>query len=193
MSSVSEKKNFNQRLPPNLDFTSTEGCFKQFSDFEIVCIDQNENGKNIETTLYCNKIVLYMRSEYYRRMFSGSFVESQGRVKVTDVSCKTMTKVLNYLYTGNINKEAIDVDVMYAADKYEIEHLHAISELTLGERLDVETVFGIALVAHHCGSKPFNEFVHSFLCKNWRAIKEDKRSQMFLNNPVFMREILNQL
>ena len=190
---VSEMRNFNRLLHQNLDFTSNNGFLKQFSDFEIIGIDQNENGENIETTLYCNRIVLYIGSEYYRRMFSGNFVESQGRVKVTDVSCKTMIKVLQYLYTGNINKAEIDVDVMYAADKYEMKHLHAVSEFILGENLDVNNVFDIALVANHCGSNNFKGCVNRFLCKKWKKIKVDKRSQMFLNNPVYMKEILNQL
>ena len=189
---VIEKNNSKGLLQQRLDFTSNDGYVKQFSDFEIICIDQNENGENIETTLFCNKIVLSMGSEYYRRMFSGSFVESQGRVKVTDVSCKTMVKVLHYLYTGNANKAGIDVDVMYAADKYEMEHLHAISELVLGEKLDTDTVFDIALVASHCGSNIFKGCVNTFLFENWKEIKKDKRSEMFLNNPSYMREILNQ-
>ena len=126
-------------------------------------------------------------------MFSGGFVEDQGRVKVTDVSSQTMVKILQYLYTGSINKPQIDVDVMYASDKYEMQHLHAFSEFALGEKLNVETVFDIATAAYMCGSSCFRDYVNSFLCQHWKDIKKDERSQMFLKNPVYLREILNQL
>ena len=92
-----EKKHLNRLSQQQQDFTSADGSLKQFSDFEIVCIDQNPNGENIETTLYCSKVILYLGSEYYRRMFSGGFVEDHGRVKVTDVSSQTMVKILQYL------------------------------------------------------------------------------------------------
>ena len=188
-----EKKHLNRLSQQPEDFTSADGSLKQFSDFEIVCIDQNPNGENIETTLYCSKVILYLGSEYYRRMFSGGFVEDHGRVKVTDVSSQTMVKILQYLYTGSINKPQIDVDVMYASDKYEMQHLHAFCEFALGEKLNVETVFDIATAAYRCGSSCFRDYVNSFLCQHWKDIKKDERSQMFFKNPVYLRKILNQL
>ena len=134
---VQEKKNFDKLILQQSEFTSTGTLIKEFSDFEILCMDKTNDGEDVETKLYCHKIVLYLGSEYYRRMFSGNFQERQGKVKVTDVSSKTMAKALQYLYTGNIDKEEIDVEVMYAADKYEIRHLFAFSELVLGEKLNL--------------------------------------------------------
>ena len=136
-----------------LDFAVKDGCFKQLSDFEIVCVDQSENKETFETILYCHKIILSLGAAYYRKMFSGQFVEGNGKVVVTDVSSSTMTKVLRYIYTGYIPETEIDLDVLYAADKYEMEQLQAICESKLQENLNIDNVFDISLAANNCGSK----------------------------------------
>lgn len=190
---LQETKNRDKFMLQQFEFTSSGSLIKELSDFDIICMDTKNDGEDIETKLYCHKIVLYLGSEYYRRMFSGSYQENLGSVKVTDISSKTMAKVLQYLYTGNLNKEDIDVEVMYAADKYEIRHLHALAELALGEKLCSESVFEIATAANSCGSDAFKNYVSSFLFKHWKQIKCDEQSQMFLNNPSIIKEILDKL
>ena len=193
LADVSKSTKFNQFFHQELNFEEKDGCFNQLSDFEIVCVDQTENDETIETTLYCHKIVLCLGSEYYRKMFSGNFVESKGKVMITDVSRSTMTKLLLYIYTGYIQDGDIDVDVLYAADKYEMEQLKAYSESKLLEKLNIDNVFDISLAANNCGSQNFKELVLRFLCKNWKKICEDSRSKIFSNDPVILREILNQM
>ena len=126
-------------------------------------------------------------------MFSGHFVEGNGKAVVTDVSSSTMIKVLLYIYTGYIQDAEIDVYVLYAADKYEMKQLRAFSESKLQERLNIDNVFDIALAANICGTQNFKELVFRFLCKNWKKISQDSRSQIFSNNPVILREILDQM
>ena len=119
---------FNRTLYHELNFTTNNGCFNQSSDFEIVCVDQKENRETFDTTLYCHKIVLCLGSEYYQKMFSEDFIECNGKVVVTDVSSSTMIKVLQYLYVGDMNEADVDIDLIYAADKYQIAKLQAFSE-----------------------------------------------------------------
>ena len=188
-----QNSNFNRALHHELNFTATNGCFNQSSDFEIVCVDQTENKEKFETTLYCHRIVLCLGSEYYQKMLSSNFIECNGKVVVTDVSSSTMIKVLQYLYVGDISESDADIDLLYAADKYEIAKLQAFSESIILKRLNIETVFDVALAANNCGSKNFKDCVSRFLCKHWKNIREDKRSQMFLNNAEILREILNQM
>ena len=126
-------------------------------------------------------------------MLSSNFIECNGKVVVTDVSSSTMIKVLQYLYFNDVNEADVDINLLYAADKYEISKLQAFSESIILKRLNIETVFDIALAANNCGSKNFKDCVSRFLCKHWKKIREDKRSRMFLNNAVILSEILNQL
>ena len=189
----SERKTFGRCIDKNFDFISNEGFFKQTSDFEIFCVDQGNNGESSEVTLHCHKIVLYLGSEYYRKMLSNNFVESKGKVVVTDTASTTMIKVLQYLYTGDIDKSLIDVDLLYASEKYDVEHLPELCESVLAENLNIENVFDIVLAANDCGSKNFQEYVYSFLGKHWKKIREDKRSQIFLSKPEVLMQILNQM
>jgi len=189
----SEKKSFGRCIDEYFDFTSNEGYLKQISDFEIICVDQGNNGESSEVSLYCHKIVLYLGSEYYRKMLSNNFVESEGKVVVTDIASSTMIKVLQYLYTGDLEKSVIDVDLFYASDKYGVEHLPELCESELAKNLNIENVFDIVLAANTCGSKNFKEHVFSFLGKHWKEIREDKRSQIFSNNPDVLMQILNQM
>ena len=53
----------------------------------------------------------------------------------------------------------------------------------LAKNLIIENVFEVVLAANNCGSDSFKECVFSFLGKHWKEIREDKRSQIFLNNP----------
>ena len=122
-----------------------------------------------------------------------NFIECNGKVVVTDVSSSTMIKVLQYLYIGNVNEADVDIDLLYAADKYEIPKLQSFSESIILKRLNIETVFDIALAANDCGSKNFKDCVSRSLCKHWKKIKEDRRSQIFLSNAVILSEILNQM
>merc|ERR1711953_212059 len=104
-----------------------------------------------------------------------------------------MIKVLQYLYTRNIDKSLIDVDLLYASDKYDVEHLPGLCESVLAENLNIENVFDIVSAANDCGSKNFKEYVFSFLGKHWKEIREDKRSEIFLNYPEVLMQILNQM
>ena len=72
-------------------------------------------------------------------------------------------------------------------------HLHALVESKLQEKLNIETVFDLAIAANNCGSKTFQDNISRFLCRNWKKICEDKRCQTFFNNAVMLRDILNQM
>ena len=73
-----------------------------------------------------------------RKMLLGNFKENQGTTTVTDISGYTMAKILQYLYTGQVKKCDIDVKLLLAADKYEMEHLHAVCELEIGTKMTIE-------------------------------------------------------
>ena len=74
---------------------------EQYSDFELVCVKKAENGEQSERRFFCHKVVLSLNSQYYEKMFSGSYSEHVCySVSVTDVSGDTMAKILKYIYTG---------------------------------------------------------------------------------------------
>ena len=136
-----------------------------------------------------HKVVLFLVTNYYKKMFSGNFTESKGKVTVNDVSIKTMQTLLQFLYCGEVKKSDIDIELLLAADKYEVSHLHAICELELGRNITIETSSDIAVVANMCGSKPFKEHVYAFIRKHWKEFSTNDQSKLLSKNSNILREI----
>jgi len=189
---ILSKKVWNQRLLEEFDFKSTKSSLDQFSDFEIVCFDKAEHGDVNEKRFRCHKLVLFLGSKYYQRMFSGNFSEISGTTKVTDVSSDTMAKVLQYIYSGEIGRRDIDIDLLVAADKYEMEHLHAICELELAYGMSIENAQDLSIAANMCGSEQFKHHIYSFVRENWSKIRNTEHSDQIRNNSKILTEILDK-
>jgi len=137
---LASKRTWAERLSDGFACSTKGGDLEQFSDFEILCVDKTDSGDELETHFRCHRLVLFLSSRYFKQMFSGSFSQSQGTTKVTDVSSVTMSKLLNYIYTGNLSTSEINIELLNASDKYQIEPLHALCELELGAKVrKVET------------------------------------------------------
>ena len=189
---VLSKKTWNQSLLEQFNFNSISSNWDKFSDFEIICLERNENGDNNEKIFRVHKIVLSLGSKYYKRMFYGNYTENNGSTKVTDISSVTMAKLLQYIYSGDVNKSDIDADLLLAADKYEIEHLQALCELELGHQISVENASQLSLIANICGSQVFKNHVYSFVREQWNKISKLKESEMLRKHPEILWEILDR-
>jgi hypothetical protein len=105
---------------------------EKFSNIKIVCCNE---------TFFCHKIILASRSDVFATMFNmPSYTENQtGVVQVDDFDAKTMKIVLSYIYGNKINKNDGDIDLLLAADKYNLPGLvqccerSIISELFLND------------------------------------------------------------
>ena len=112
------------------------------SDFKIVC--QGEELK-------CHKLVLSMRSDFFKKMFNNrDYKESnEGIMTTTDFTGKTMKSFLKYLYTDSIDQDEIDHYLLRAAHLYDFKKL--ISECVRGLSMkinddNVEDMLKIALL-----------------------------------------------
>ena len=188
---VLSKKTWNQSLLDDFDFKSKTSDWDKFSDFDIICVEKSENGDTNEKIFRCHKLVLSLGSRYYKRMLSGNYREIDGTARVTDIPIDTMTKLIQYIYSGEINKKEIDVNLLLAADKYEILHLKSLCELELGQRITIENACRMSIVAKMCGSKVFKDHVYSFVREHWPMIIGTKDSEMLQRNPEVLWEILD--
>ena len=190
---VLSKKTWNQYLLEDFDFSFTTSMLDQFSDFEIICEDELESGDKYEKKFRCHKLVLVLGSKYYKKMLLGNFKEKQDKsTTVTDVSSHTMAKVLQYLYTGQVNNSEIDTKLLLAADKYELEHLQAVCELELGRKITIGTASEIVLVADACGSQIFKRYVYDFVWKYWKHMDSSDQAELLNRNPETLAELLNR-
>ena len=141
------------------------------SDFKIVC--QGEELK-------CHKLVLSMRSDFFKKMFNNrDYKESnEGIMTTTDFTGKTMKSFLKYLYTDSIDQDEIDHYLLRAAHLYDFKKL--ISECVRGLSMkinddNVEDMLKIALLLElptllEEAKKKMKE-----KWQNWRECENQKR------------------
>ena len=141
------------------------------SDFKIVC--QGEELK-------CHKLVLSMRSDFFKKMFNNrDYKESnEGIMTTTDFTGKTMKSFLKYLYTDTIDQDEIDHYLLRAAHLYDFKKL--ISECVRGLSMkinddNVEDMLKIALLLElptllEEAKKKMKE-----KWQNWRECENQKR------------------
>ena len=188
---LASKKTWKQCLLDGINFSEKRGNFEQFSDFEIICVEKDNNGEELKTHFRCHKLVLFLGSPYYKHMFSSNFIENQGTSKVTDISSRTMTKLLNYMYSNQLDKSQLDIDLLYASDKYQIETLKMLCELELGSNITIATTPMLAQAAYHCGSTHFKNHVFRFLRKHWKQINCIDELNLIRKNPNLLSEVLD--
>ena len=75
---------------------------------------------------------VFPRSAVLRQMFLSPMEEARtGTVEITDMDSKTLRKLLEFIYTGEVeNMEDLAEELLYAADKYEIMGLVSINCFT---------------------------------------------------------------
>ena len=61
-----------QYIAEHWNLVQTQSKLNEFSDFDIVCVEDQENGEKIEKTFRCHKVVLFLVTNYYKKMFSFS-------------------------------------------------------------------------------------------------------------------------
>jgi len=108
--------------PTFQDLLTDHKIIDETSDFKIVC--QGEELK-------CHKLVLSLRSDFFKKMFNQEYKESnEGFMTTTDFNAQTMKSFLKYLYTDSIDQVEIDYDLLRAAHLYDFKKL--ISECVRG-------------------------------------------------------------
>lgn len=92
--------------------------FPELCDFTLV-IEEDE--------FPCHRSVLCLHSKYFRGMIGGKFMENHSnRSTVKDISSKTFTILLDYIYTGKLELNQLTVEsILEAATRLEFEKVSA--------------------------------------------------------------------
>jgi hypothetical protein len=152
---------------------------KKVTDVKIVC-----NGE----TFKCHKAILAARSDVFAAMFemSGSTEETTGEVKIKDIDAKTMKSFLMYMYQNRVLKQDADMNLLFAADKYNIADLVLLCEESIMSNISDETVLDIAMSSRLLASQEVfeaaKEFIESRPIKSLKSIlaaRSDVFTDMF--------------
>ena len=128
----------------------------------------------------CHKLVLTTRSSVFDHMLSSGMLESQNsEVFLTDISPNTVSDLLSYLYTDNVDNLPSGSkarDLLPVAEKYDLDGLKNLCGEALTQQIDLHTVVDLALL-----SDMYN--VENLRTSTVRYIVENKGT--LLNNPTW--------
>ena len=145
----------------------------EFSDLKILC----------ENKIFpCHKNILCSQSEVFKTMLSNTnMVEaSSGEIKIVDFSAHVMESLLYFLYfdVENLmaNKDKITIDLLLAADKYNIPDLVAICVNHLKANLSKDNVIEIMTKSYKINQNDLFEESQEFVrhCKKNGKVMEMK-------------------
>ena len=192
LNQVKSKKARMRSLLDGLCCPASRQSIERFSDFEVVCLENGASAAPTKRILRCHRLVLSLGCEYFERMFCSNFTENRGIIEVTDVSGDTMAKILQYIYSGDLPISEIDIEVFYAADKYQLEYLKAICEAELGKNITVEEAPELALAANMCGTDAFKCHVYGYIRNNWDKMKATTGAELIAKNAEILSEIMDR-
>ena len=96
----------------------------------------------------CHKLVLSLRSDFFKKMFNQEYKESnEGLMTTTDFNAQTMKSFLKYLYTDSIDQVEIDYDLLRAAHLYDFKKLISECVRGLSVKINVDNVKDILQLA----------------------------------------------
>ena len=140
---------------------------------------------------YCHKLLLSLKSDYFKRVFSSDSSESEDKIHVPDMSSDTMAKLIQFLYTGELDDTKIDIDLLSAANKFQSKDLQSVCELELSKTITMDNASKIAVAADIYGTIDFRKCVFRFVAKHWKEMKQHGRHELLENNAALLCQILD--
>ncbi|XP_017463687.1 PREDICTED: TD and POZ domain-containing protein 4-like, partial [Rhagoletis zephyria] len=108
----------------------------------------------------------------------------EGRVVIKDVSAKVLQLLLAFLYTGLVNLEGdeeLTVELLAAADKYEVDSLKAICSEQLAAGLSAQSMFATLHFAEQYSAPELKSKVVDFIA-NQTSIQEKVKALLDVND-----------
>ncbi|GFQ82183.1 TD and POZ domain-containing protein 5 [Trichonephila clavata] len=127
-----------------------------FTDVELKC------GT---LTIPAHKNILSTRSPVFRAMFSNKMTETRdNEVNITDIDAPVLQAMLTYVYTGQTGNLSYNLagDLLFAADKYELEGLKIVMIEYLKSNVSVENVLQL-LVLGDLHAQDLKDFAMCFI------------------------------
>ena len=149
LSVTSNERGSNQQVP-KCQLVDDIGAL--FGDRNFCDVKLMVNGKNF----HAHKNILAARSSVFAAMFRHEMAEKiNNTVKITDIDHEVFEEVLRYIYMGETSSltDETAIELLIAADKYELNRLKIICEVFMGKNLTKDNVTDILIVADaHCST-----------------------------------------
>ncbi|KAL7298479.1 hypothetical protein TKK_0008263 [Trichogramma kaykai] len=131
---------------------------KSLSDVEL----KSASEKGIPA----HRVVLAAASPVFKAMFSHDMLENKTQsVNITDVDYDVAVEMLRFIYTGSVENDEIPliIELLAAADKYQLEELQNKCEEILSRNLSTKNVVDILKAADKCSMKNLKKNAIEFM------------------------------
>lgn len=148
----------------------------KFSDVKLFIVPKESESTAVEFPAH--KVILAARSPVFAKMFEHDMQESaNNRVKIDDIQPNIFKEVLTYIYTGQVpkfNGKTMVYELLYAADKYQLDHLKSLCERQLISTLNFQNAARIIQFAHLHNAPELKRATLQFISKNAMAVRATK-------------------
>lgn len=126
---------------------------KVVSDFQNMLLDETFTDFQLKTNdgevLKAHKVVLATRSPVFHAMLTKDMQEArEGCANVPDFDSKIMKEILRFIYCHDVGSvDEIARDLIYAAEKYQLDELKKICLASIIKLLSIENVVGALVIS----------------------------------------------
>lgn len=125
-----------------------------------------------QETFHAHKVVLSAASPYFKAMFTGGLKECEmARVKLQGVCPTAMTRILFFMYTGQIRVTELTVcQLLPAATMFQVPNVIDACCDFLERQLDPTNAIGIANFAEQHGCESLRQKANQFIERNFTQV-----------------------
>jgi len=157
---------------------NAEECY---ADATIICSDGS---------IRAHKAVLAARSEYFEKMLSTKMKEGlSGKIEVKDMEMSVCQTILEYIYSGNVDQDKMNVEVLAEAEKMGLINLKKECSSKLINDLSNSNCVKMIEAGDLHKDDDLKNKAKQFIIENYEELSDESKAQLFLLIPDIVREI----
>lgn len=131
-------------------------------------------------TVKAHKQILSARSEVFNRMFSVDMIEKRdSEVTINDMSVETVKSLLDFIYSNECQEDAMDEELMYAAEKYEITELKETVARHLTMKADDENALELLVMFDQLGIGEARKAMVDYVTEHKKSVLTPEKREDF--------------
>jgi hypothetical protein len=155
------------------------------SDTKIVCCGE---------VLNVHKSILALRSDVFKAMFDSNNNTEEtklGVVKINDIDPVSMKTLIHFIYTGQVTMESATMDVLFAADKYNVKELVDQCEFGILANITLDNAVKIMVTSRLLASQKIFNKAQELIKSNPGQVKGGKHwEELKAADPMLAFEII---
>jgi len=172
------------------DVTLNEDMVRLFKFKEAADVTFSVGKERIKV----HKHVLKMRSNYFLSMFDSGMEESKTNlIEIKDADPKAFKELIKFLYSGLLpeNIDAIAMDLLPIADRYEVQELTDMCVTAIRRNLSVENVIESLVLAETYNCENLLNSCVPLFKKNLKDLRKSKKWKEMKKYPDLLSKLLS--